>query len=161
MPVLVTIILFACAIGIALALIALSIQRVSARVIESYKERLDDANTIMNQGSPPDSWVEPFRAQIRGADSGDSSSAGNAMFAFRRNREASAEQIGERARKQCLKRLKALTSFMEKGNFYDEERTKKTVVRTLREEHDRWASCHWSEFLDSKVGDSAEKSDIA
>ena len=122
---------------------------------------MDDANTIMNQGSPPESWVEPFRAQMRGAESGDSSSVGNAMFAFRRNREAPAEQIGERARKQCLKRLKALTSFMEKGNFYDEERTKKTVVRTLREEYDRWASCHWSELLESKIGDSAEESDIA
>jgi hypothetical protein len=44
---------------------------------------------------------------------------------------------------------------MEKGNFYDEERTKQTVVNTLRSEYERWAVCHWSEIIENEVEDSA------
>lgn len=155
MPILVVILIFACAIGIALALISLSIQRVSSRVIEKYKQRLDDANTIMNQGRPPDSWVEPFRARIGGAGSGNGSSTARSSMLFKRDGDLTADQIGEQARKRCLKNLKALTAFMEKGNFYDEERTKQTVVSTLRSEYDRWAACHWSEIIENEVEDSA------
>ena len=66
MPILLVVILFACFIGIVLALITLSLNRISGRVIEQYREKLDDANAIMNQGSPPDSWVEKYRQRIGG-----------------------------------------------------------------------------------------------
>lgn len=156
MPILVVVILFACAIGIVLALITLSLQRISGRVVEQYRQRLDDANTIMNQGSPPDSWVEHFREQIEGSRSGKARSSGSKFFSLGGGRDATAEEIGERARKHCLKRLRILTSFMEKGNFYDEDRTKDMVVTSLKSEYDRWASCHWADLV---LKDDAETSD--
>lgn len=147
MPILVVIILFACAIGVVLALITLSLQRISGRVVEQYKQKLDDANTIINQNAPPDSWVQPFRARIGERPDGVSYSPGEAIFYFVKGRDRSAEEIGEQARKHCLKRLKMLTSFMEKGNFYDEDRTKEMVVNSLKSEYDKWASCHWTDLV--------------
>ena len=156
MPILLVVILFACAIGIVLALITLSLQRVSGRVVEQYRQRLDDANTIMNQGSPPESWVEEFRVQIEGSSSREDSPSKGASFSLGGGRNASAEEIGEKARKHCLKRLKVLTSFMEKGNFYDEDRTKEMVVSSLKAKQDRWASCHWAELV---YEDDSQKTD--
>ena len=156
MPILVVIILFACAIGIVLALITLSLQRISGRVVEQYRQRLDDANTIMNRGSPPDSWVEQFRSRIEGARSGNGRTSESKIFSLGGGREASADEIGEKARKHCLKRLKMLTSFMEKGNFYDEDRTKNMVVTSLRAEYEKWGSCHWADLV---LNDDAETSD--
>ncbi|MDE0631611.1 MAG: hypothetical protein OXH73_08925 [Caldilineaceae bacterium] len=147
MPILLVIILFACAIGIVLALITLSLSRISGRVVEQYKQKLDDANTIINQNAPPDSWVQPFRARVGGHPDGVSYTPGEAIFYFVKGRDRSAEEIGEQARKHCLKRLKMLTSFMEKGNFYDEDRTKEMVVKSLKSEYDKWASCHWADLV--------------
>lgn len=147
MPILVVIILFACAIGIVLALITLSLQKISGRVVEQYRQRLDDANTIMNQGSPPESWVEHFRQQIEGSRSGKAPASGSKFFSLGGGRDATDEEIGERARKHCLKRLKMLTSFMEKGNFYDEDRTKNMVITSLKSEYEKWASCHWADLV--------------
>jgi len=151
-PILVVIILFACAIGIVLALITLSLSRISGRVVEQYKQKLDDANTVINQNAPPDSWVRPFRARIDDARAGRLNSSQDAFFSLFRGRDRSVEEIGEQARKHCLKRLKMLTSFMEKGNFYDEDRTKVMVVNSLKSEHDRWTTCHWTDlFLDEET----------
>ncbi|MYC93592.1 MAG: hypothetical protein F4X14_01355 [Caldilineaceae bacterium SB0661_bin_32] len=147
MPILVVIILFACAIGIVLALITLSLQRISGRVVEQYKQKLDDANTIINQNAPPDSWVQPFRARIGERPDGVPYAPGEAIFYFVKGRDRSAEEIGEQARKHCLKRLRMLTSFMEKGNFYDDDRTKEMVVNSLKSEYDKWASCHWTDLV--------------
>ena len=147
MPILLVIILFACAIGIVLALITLSLSRISGRVVEQYKAKLDDANTIINQNAPPDSWVQHFRARIEGHTEGVSYSPAEAIFFLLKGRDRSAEEIGERARKHCLKRLKMLTAFMEKGNFYDEDRTKAMVVNSLKSEYENWASCHWSDLI--------------
>ena len=121
---LVTIILFGCAIGIVFALIMISLNKITARVFEQYGARLKDANFIVNQGRPPESWVEPFRHQLAGTSSGHDSSM----------------RIGERAKKLCLKRLKFLLRFMEKGKFYDNDRTRATVVKSLRREYERWAA---------------------
>ena len=156
MPILVVIILFACAIGIVLALITLSLQRISGRVVEQYRQRLDDANTIMNQGSPPDSWVEQFRLQIEESRSGTARTSESKIFSLGGGREASAEEIGEKARKRCLKRLRMLTSFMEKGNFYDEDRTKDMVVTSLRSMYEKWGSCPWEDLV---LKDDVETSD--
>ena len=156
MPILVVIILFACAIGIVLALITLSLQRISGRVVEQYKQKLDDANTIINQNAPPDSWVQPFRARIGGRPDGVSYSPGEAIFYFVKGRDRSSEEIGEQARKHCLKRLKMLTSFMEKGNFYDDDRTKEMVVNSLKSEYGKWASCHWADLV---LEDDPERTD--
>ena len=167
MPILLVVILFACAIGIVIALLTLSIQRISRRVIEQYRDRLDDANTIVNQGRPPDSWVQPFRERIGAAKAGregtgvkrerESSlptSRGFSPLHFLTHRSArSVEQVGEQARGQCLKRLKRLISFMEKGQFYDDDETREIVVKTLRVEYDRWTSCHWSELVRSEEGE--------
>ncbi|MCY3899827.1 MAG: hypothetical protein OXO50_03615 [Caldilineaceae bacterium] len=147
MPILVVIILFACAIGIVLALITLSLSRISGRVVEQYKQKLDDANTVINQNAPPDSWVQPFRARIEDARAGNLNSSRDAFFAFFKGRERSLEEIGEQARKHCLKRLKMLTSFMEKGNFYDEDRTKNMVVNSLKSEYEKWSTCHWTDLV--------------
>ena len=147
MPILVVIILFACAIGIVLALITLSLSRISGRVVEQYKQKLDDANTVINQSAPPDSWVQPFRTRIEDARAGNLNSSRDAFFAFFKGRERSLEEIGEQARKHCLKRLKMLTSFMEKGNFYDEDRTKNMVVTSLKSEYGRWTTCHWTDLV--------------
>ncbi|MDE0141278.1 MAG: hypothetical protein OXI80_11265 [Caldilineaceae bacterium] len=154
MPILVVIILFACAIGIVLALITLSLQRISGRVVEQYKQKLDDANTIINQSAPPDTWVQPFRARMKGRPDGVSYTPGEAIFYFVKGRDRSADEIGEQARKHCLKRLKMLTSFMEKGNFYDDDRTKEMVVKSLKSEYDEWASCHWSDLV--MIDDTAQ-----
>ncbi len=156
MPILVVIILFACAIGIVLALITLSLSRISGRVVEQYKEKLDDANTIINQNAPPDSWVQPFRARIEGRPDGVPYSPGEAVFFFVKGRDRSADEIGEQARKHCLKRLRMLTSFMAKGNFYDDDRTKEMVVNSLRSEYDKWASCHWTDLV---LADHTDRSD--
>ena len=157
MPLLLAVILFACVIGIVLALITLSLQRISGRVIEQYKERLDDANSIMEQGVPPDSWVEQFRRRI-GETTGESpvSSSQKSIASKTIGREKSAEQIGEQARRQCLKRLKTLTSFMAKGNFYDGDQTREMVVDSLKNVHDKWSSCHWADLIN---GADAEQSD--
>jgi len=146
-PILVVIILFACAIGIVLALITLSLSRISGRVVEQYKQKLDDANTVINRSAPPDSWVQPFRTRIEDARAGNLNSSQDAFFAFFKGRERSLEEIGEQARKHCLKRLKMLTSFMEKGNFYDEDRTKNMVVNSLKSEYQRWTNCHWTDLV--------------
>lgn len=156
MPILVVVILFACAIGIVLALITLSLQRISGRVVEQYRQRLDDANMIMNQGFPPDSWVEQYRAKIEGSRSGPARSSGKTISPLGVGRDATDEEIGEKARKHCLKRLRILTSFMEKGNFYDEDRTKEMVVTSLKSEYDRWATCHWADLV---LKDGAETSE--
>ena len=129
-PILLVVILFACAIGIVIALLTLSIQRISRRVIEQYRDRLDDANTIVNQGRPPRLLGSAFSRAHRGGEGG-----------ARGNRSEKRERIltahfsrfltpafphaiaapgrsnrsGSRPRGQCLKRLKRLISFMEKG----------------------------------------------
>ena len=157
MPLLLAVILFACVIGIVLALITLSLQRISGRVIEQYKERLDDANLIMEQGVPPDSWVEQFRRRI--GDPASESPVSSSQKSFASNmigREKSVEQIGEQARRQCLKRLKTLTSFMAKGNFYDGDQTREMVVDSLKNVYDKWSSCHWADLIN---GADAEQSD--
>ena len=118
----VLIIVFGCAIGIVFALIMISLNKITARVFEQYGVRLKDANFIVNQGRPPESWVEPFRRQLAETTSGQDSST----------------RIGERAKRLCLKRLKLLLRFMEKGKFYDNERTRATVLRSLRREYERW-----------------------
>ncbi len=157
MPLLLAVILFACVIGIVLALITLSLQKISGRVIEQYKERLDDANSIMEQGLPPDSWVEQFRRRIEGAaDDSSPDSSPKGIPSMTLGSDKSDEQIGEQARRHCLKRLKTLTSFMEKGKFYDEDQTRDTVVKSLKNVYDMWATCHWSDLFKS---DEAEKSD--
>ncbi|MCY4411670.1 MAG: hypothetical protein OXC27_14535 [Caldilineaceae bacterium] len=157
MPLLLAVILFACVIGIVLALITLSLQRISGRVIEQYKERLDDANSIMDQGLPPDAWVEQFRKRIEGAaDDSSPGSSPQGIPSLTLGRDKSAEEIGEQARRHCLKRLKTLTSFMEKGKFYDEDQTRDTVVKSLKNVYDMWAACHWSDLFKS---DEAEQSD--
>ena len=156
MPILLVIILFACAIGIVLALITLSLSRISGRVVEQYKQKLDDANTVINQNAPPNSWVQPFRARIEDTRAGNLNSSQDAFFAFFKGRERTVEEIGEQARKHCLKRLKMLTSFMEKGNFYDEDRTKAMVVNSLKSEYDRWTTCHWTDLVPDGETEPAE-----
>lgn len=118
----VMIILFGCAIGVVFALIMISLNKITARVFEQYGVRLKDANFIVNQGRPPESWVEPYRRQLAATSSGLDSST----------------RIGERAKRLCLKRLKFLLRFMEKGKFYDNERTRVTVLKALRREYERW-----------------------
>ena len=118
------IILFGCAIGIVFALIMISLNKITARVFEQYGVRLKDANFIVNQGRPPESWIEPYRRQLAETPSGHDSST----------------RIGERAKRLCLKRLKYLLRFMEKGKFYDSERTRATVLKSLQREHERWTA---------------------
>lgn len=156
MPILVVIILFACAIGIVLALITLSLSRISGRVVEQYKQKLDDANRIINENVPPDSWVQPFRARIEDARAGNLNASQDAFFALFKGRNRSVDEIGEQTRKHCLKRLKMLTSFMEKGNFYDEDRTKAMVVNSLKSEYDRWTTCHWTDLVSDEESEPAE-----
>ena len=157
MPLLLAVILFACVIGIVLALITLSLQRISGRVIEQYKEKLDDANSIMEQGVPPDSWVEQFRRRLgEAATESPGSSSQKSIASKMIGREKSVEQIGEQARRQCLKRLKTLTAFMAKGNFYDDDQTREMVVDSLKNVNDKWSSCHWADLIN---GDDAEQSD--
>ena len=156
MPILLVVIIFACFIGIVLALITLSLNRISGRVIEQYREKLDDANAIMNQGSPPDSWVEKYRQRIGGEVGESAGSSEGRITSSAIGRDESADKIGEQARRQCRKRLKTLISFMEKGNFYDEDQTREMVVKTLKTEYDRWASCHWADLI---LSDSAERSE--
>lgn len=120
----VLIILFGCAIGIVFALIMISLNKITARVFEQYGVRLKDANYIVNQGRPPESWIEPFRRQLAETSSG----------------QVSSTRIGERAKRLCLKRLKYLLRFMEKGRFYDNERTRATVLKALKREYERWTA---------------------
>ncbi len=151
-PILLVVILFGCVIGIALALIMLSLQRASRRVLEQFKVKLDDANLIVNEGRPPDSWVEPFRNRVEEAFSG------SRQGTLRRVSPAdeSLERIGEQTRKRCLKRLKELIKFMEKGQFYDNEQTRETVLKSLRSEYVRWASRSGIELL---MDESVESGD--
>lgn len=121
---LVTILLFGCAIGIVFALIMISLNKITQRVFEQYGVKLKDANFIVNQGRPPESWVEPYRRQLAETSSGHDAST----------------RIGERAKRLCLKRLKFLLRFMEKGKFYDNERTRVTVVKSLKREYERWTA---------------------
>lgn len=139
MSILLAVVLFACVIGVVLALITLSLQRISGRILDQYKDRLDEANTILNGGLPPEAWVAPFRKRIEAAAAGPQ---GGVQAA-----DGPLEQIGERARRQFLKRLKSLIKFMEKGNFYDEDRTRKVVLEQLTSVQRRWTSCHWSELV--------------
>lgn len=136
MPILIVVILFGCVIGIALALIMLSLQRTSRRVLEQFKVKLDDAYLIVNEGRPPDSWVEPFRNRVEEAFSGSRQGAPRRVSPG----NESLERVGEGARKRCLKKLKQLIKFMEMGQFYDSEQTRETVLKSLRSEYERWAS---------------------
>lgn len=120
----VLIILFGCAIGIVFALIMISLNKITARVFEQYGVRLKDANFIVNQGSPPEAWVEPYRREL--AETSTGHDAGR--------------RAGERAKRLCLKRLKFLLRFMEKGKFYDNDRTRATVVKSLKREYERWSA---------------------
>lgn len=147
MPILLVVILFACVIGIVLALITISLQKISGRVVEQYKERLDDANDIMESGVPPHSWVEKYRKRIEGADGVSPDDSQGPVASSAQGWDESVEKTGEQARRHCLKRLKTLTSFMEKGNFYDEDATRDMVVKSLKAEQDRWTTCHWAELL--------------
>ena len=137
MSTLVVVILFGCAIGIVLALITISLKKVTGRVLEQYRDRLEDANSIVNQRRPPDSWMEPFRQRMEGSASGD----------------VTTERIGEQAKKDCLKRLKSLIKFMEKGQFYDNERTRENVLESLKSEYGRWAACDGIELLLDEGGE--------
>lgn len=138
------VILFACVIGVVLALVTLSLQRIGGRVVEKYRDRIDDANAIVNGGRPPESWVQPIRQQMERAEQQEALGGGPG----RRNK---VDQIEVKARRLFLKKLKSLISFMEKGNFYDGDDTREMVVTTLRSEYGRWASCDWSElFLEEK-----------
>ena len=136
MPILIVVILFGCVIGIALALIMLSLQRTSRRVLEQFKVKLDDAYLIVNEGRPPDSWVEPFRNRVEEAFLGSRQGAPRRVSPG----NESLERVGEGARKRCLKKLKQLIKFMEMGQFYDSEQTRETVLKSLRSEYERWAS---------------------
>lgn len=142
MPLLLFVILFACVIGIALALITLSLQRISGRVIDQYKDRLDDANSIVNQGRPPESWVQPFKQRLEGAAPGSQEKSPPRVQDGATRRADSVERIGEQAKRHCLKRLKTLIAFMEKGKFYDGDETREVVLNSLWSEYKRWASCH-------------------
>lgn len=138
MPILLLIILFACLLGLVLALITLSLRRISGRVIEQYGARLNDADTIVNGGRAPESWVQPIRQRIEAGPRGRPES-GNSSDAVQR--------MQKKGRQQCLKRLKSLIAFMEKGQFYDGEETRAIVLKELRTQQDRWASCDWAELL--------------
>ena len=71
-------------------------------------------------------------------------------------RDDSVERIGEQAKRHCLKRLKTLIAFMEKGKFYDGDETREVVLNSLRTEFDRWASCHGIELLQDVGGEAGE-----
>ena len=156
MPLLLLVILFACVIGIALALITLSLQRISGRVIDQYKDRLDDANSIVNQRRPPESWIQPFKQRLEGAASGSQEKSPPRDQDGATRRDDSVERIGEQAKRLCLKRLKTLIAFMEKGKFYDGDETREVVLNSLRSEYERWASCHGVELLQDEGGEGAE-----
>ena len=55
-----------------------------------------------------------------------------------------------------LEELKTLTSFMAKGNFYDDDQTREMVVDSLKNVNDKWSSCHWADLIN---GADAEQSD--
>ncbi len=140
MPLLLVIFLFACVIGIVLALITLSLQRISGRALKQFKARLNDADTIVNQGQVPESWIHPFRQrleEVRPASVVLRATAG------RDKDERAVARIEERAKKHCLKKLRSLIEFMENGQFYDSVETRETVLKTLKTQHDEWASSDW------------------
>ncbi len=140
MSTIVSIILFGCAIGIVLALITISLNKITGRIFEQYGGRLKDANFIMNERRPPESWVEPFRRQLAENQSSHDSST----------------RIGMRAKKLCLKRLKFLLKFMERGQFYDTDKTRNNVLRSLRSEYERWSAADGLQLIMDEGEENSE-----
>ena len=128
---------------IALSTAAIAVSTILIKLVADWSERqfvrligarLSDAEHIVNEGRPPEAWVQPYRERIeaiRGKGGSDSK----------------IERVGRRARQRCLRNLDNTIKFFQERNVTDSEKTRQFLLTTLKKQRERVAATSWQDLL--------------
>jgi hypothetical protein len=120
--------------GIMLLLMRATLRWVAQSASRRAGAQFQAVEQIVNEGRPPESWLQPYRQKIerlhqRGASAVD------------------IEREGREAQRHCLQRLDQLIRFLKDGSFYDSPESKVTVLETMEERRAEWAAQGWQALM--------------
>ena len=121
--------------GILFALISYALIWFQRRTSRQFEQLFQDANQIIQEERPPAAWVQRGRNQVK----------------WRRspNKDTAAQMdVGNRAKRRCLHRLRVLIRFLENGRFYDSLATRDLMVERLWAIHEQWLKEPMEYFLE-------------
>jgi hypothetical protein len=116
--------------GIALLLTRATLRWAAGRGARTAASRFRAVEWIVNNGRPPDAWLEPHARRMEQLRR---DGAGNDALA----------REGRRAQQRCLRDLDQLIQLMKDGSFFDSPDTKADVLEALRERRSAWAAADW------------------
>jgi hypothetical protein len=113
--------------GIALLLVRATLRWAAGQGARAAESRFRAVERIVNDGHPPDAWLEPHARR---------------MEQLRRDGAAPGAIAREsrRAQQRCLRELDRLVQLMKDGSFFDSPDTKADVLDALRERRAAWAA---------------------
>ena len=133
-------------IAVTLVLFTLGMRRSLGRAMESIAARHRAAETVLNDGQVPASWVERDRRNLQAA----------------RRKGASAEaieKIGQRGHKRAMKELGRLERYMRTSRLVEDEDSRALILESIERRRDEWAAAGWQEILHGGPSVIAERPD--
>ncbi len=111
--------------GLLFALISYSLLWLQRRASRQFEQLFQDANQILQTERPPATWVQSEHHPLK---------TGRRQH----NQGALRTRLGARAKRRCLRQLRALIQFLENGRFYDSPETRDLMVDRLWAIHEQW-----------------------
>ena len=120
--------------------------RWAARTLTGQIEtKLRDAECIINEKQVPESWLRPYHKRMEAIHRQDGS-------------VERMERIGHRARKHCLRQIDGLIRFFQEASYFDTPQTRATLLRSLQETRDQWATESWRTLMGLEVNITSKES---
>lgn len=108
----------------------------SGFVQRQISDRLDAIDAIVNDERVPEAWLASYRERAAKLVEAGAS-------------EVQIRALSNIARKRCLANIREMIRFVEARSLADTEATKQLMLRTLREQAERWEDeSTWHEIVD-------------
>jgi hypothetical protein len=130
--------LFAVLLGVFFFILTYSLYWVIAQTLRKTESMFRAADEIINGEQVPAVWLEPYKKKIDTLREKD-------------GREKEIDRLGERAKRDVIKRIRRLRAFLAQGNYYDSPDTKMTVLDTMDQREQEWQKWAWPELFERRT----------
>ena len=133
-PLLLDLLVVVIAVGILLLLMQATLRWVALTASRRAGAEFQAVELIVNEGHPPEAWLQPYRQKIEWLHRSGASSA-------------DIEREGRAAQQHCLRRLDQLIHFLKNGSFYDSPESKVTTLEAMERRRAEWTAERWQALM--------------
>jgi hypothetical protein len=129
-------------LGLVIFLLTYTLNRIAGLITGHFNAQFRAAEEIINQDRVPLDWIKKYQDKID-------------QLERKGGTGTEIDRFGRRAKKDLIKRVKALRKFLDTGKYYDSLMTKERVLEELHEREERWSASPWQDLLATPLAASA------